>query len=138
MTTQLNPYLSFRGTAREAVNFYAHVLGGTLTLSTFADYGAVVEPEESLQVMHAVVTTPNGFTIMASDTPSHLPFTPGDNFSVSLSGDDEIALREYWTGLSIGSHILEPLQIAPWGDWFGMLVDKFGVRWMINITPVAR
>jgi uncharacterized glyoxalase superfamily protein PhnB len=63
-----------------------------------------------------------------------MEYTPGGSITVSLSGDDEGELRGYWDGLTEGGTVTMPLEKAPWGDSFGMLVDPFGVSWMINIT----
>jgi PhnB protein len=131
MAARLNPYLSFNGTAREAMTFYQQVLGGDLVINTFGEFGQ--EGEGSDGVMHAQLETPQGFTIMASDTaPGMDEVTLGSNFAVSLSGDDE-ALRRHWEGLSEGATITMPLEKQMWGDEFGMLTDRFGVPWMVNI-----
>ena len=134
MSVLLNPYLNFRGTAREAGEFYKSVFGGELTVSTFGDFGAPVEPAERDQVMHSQLVAPNGLTLMISDAPMHMEFTPGTNISVSLSGDDEAALRSYWNKLAEGATIGAPLEKAPWGDTFGQLVDRFGISWLVNIA----
>jgi PhnB protein len=57
--------------------------------------------------------------------------------SISLSGDDDAALRGYWDKLTDGGDVLQPLEVAPWGDAFGMLVDRFGVSWLVNIAGAA-
>jgi PhnB protein len=134
MPTILNPYLSFKDNAREAMNFYQSVLGGDLTVSTFDDFHAAQDPSEGPLVMHSQLTTPSGLTLMASDTPSRMEYTPGTNFSISLSGDDEGELRGYWDKLSDDATVTMPLEKAMWGDTFGMLVDKFGIAWLINIA----
>ncbi|MGN6741827.1 MAG: VOC family protein [Amnibacterium sp.] len=134
MPTRLNPYLGFRGNAREAMEFYARVLGGTLTVSTFADFHASQDPAEDDQVMHAQIDTASGLTLMGSDTPSRMPYNPGDTMSVSLSGEDEAELRRYWDGLADGATILQPLAAAPWGGSFGMLKDRYGITWLLNIN----
>jgi PhnB protein len=134
MPTTLNPYLGFRGTAREAMEFYRSVLGGDLAISTFGDLSASDDPAEADLVMHAMLTGANGLVLMGADTPSRMPYNPGDNFSVSLSGDDEGELRRYWEGLSEGADVLQPLTKAQWGDSFGMLRDRFGVTWLVNIS----
>jgi PhnB protein len=86
-------------------------------------------------IMHGQLDTPSGFTLMGSDVPTEMQYTLGTNsFSVSLSGDDEAELRGYWDGLAEGAEIGQSLVQAPWGDTFGMLTDKFGVNWMVNIT----
>ena len=134
MTTRLNPYLGFRDTAREAMEFYRSVFGGDLTISTFAELQASEDPAEQDKVMHSMLTTENGLTLMASDTPNSMEFTPGTNYSVSLSGDDDAELRGYWEKLSDGGTVTMPLDKAPWGDSFGMCVDKYGVSWLVNIS----
>ena len=141
MASILNPYLNFRGDAREALEFYHSVFGGELSVGTFAEFGMtdVPEPERDL-VMHGQLETPAGFTLMASDVPSHLDWSRGTNsFSVSLSGDsgDDAELRAYWAKLSEGAEIQQPLETAPWGAAFGMLADRFGVNWLVNISADA-
>ena len=124
MAARLNPYLNFNGTTREAMTFYQQVLGGDLAVSTFGEFGQ--EGEGSDGVMHAQLETPDGFTIMASDTaPGMGEVAAGSNFAVSLSGDDD-ALRGYWKGLAEGGSITMPLEKQMWGDEFGMLTDRFG------------
>ncbi len=133
MGTRLNPYLNFDGTAREAMTFYQQVLGGELVISTFGEFGAPegVDPEGT---MHAQLETPAGFTLMASDGPPGQPVTAGNNFSVSLSGDDTAALTGWWQQLSEGGQVVMPLEQQMWGDTFGMCVDRFGTPWMVNIA----
>lgn len=132
--TRLNPYLSFRDSAREAMDFYHSVFGGELTFATYADYHASEDPTEQDKVMHSQLVSPNGLTLMAADTPNSMELTPGDNWAVSLSGEDEAELRGYWDKLSAGSEMIMPLEQAPWGDTFGMCKDRFGVGWMVNIA----
>lgn len=134
MSTQLNPYLSFRDTARAAMDFYQSVFGGELTHSTFADFHASDDPAEQNKIMHSMLVTENGLTLMASDTPSGMDYTPGNNYSISISGEDDAELRDYWKKLSADGTITMPLNAAPWGDTFGMCVDKFGVSWLVNIA----
>lgn len=97
MTTRLNPYISFRDNARDAITFYESVFGGELNISTFGDYQASDDPAEAGKVMHAMLETPGGLTLMAADTPNGMEYNPGDNISVSLSGEssDEAELRGY-------------------------------------------
>jgi len=132
MTTRLNPYLGFGDNARQAIEFYRSVFGGELTISTFGESG-LGDAAEADKVMHSQLETSSGFTLMASDTPSGMP-SQGGNGSISLSGDDDAELRGYWEKLSDGGTVIEPLAVAPWGDAFGMLTDKFGVRWLVNIA----
>ncbi|KDE13010.1 VOC family protein [Rhodococcus aetherivorans] len=134
MTTRLNPYISFRDNARQAMEFYRAVFGGELDVSTFAEMHASDDPSEQDKIMHSMLASPNGLVLMAADTPNQMSYNPGDNISISLSGDDEAELRGYWDQLSDGGTIVMPLERAPWGDHFGMCTDKFGIQWMVNIA----
>lgn len=134
MTTKLNPYLSFKDNAREAMTFYKSVFGGQLDLSTFKDYQLAQDPAEENKIMHAQLETDNGLTLMGADTPNYMEYKPGSNGSISLSGDNESELSDYFKKLSEGGKVSEPLTKAPWGDTFGMVTDRFGVSWMVNIA----
>ena len=134
MTTRLNPYLNFRNTTRQAMEFYHSVFGGELTVSTFAEMHASEDPAEQDKIMHSQLMTEHGLTLMAADLPNSMELTPGNNFAISLSGEDEGELRGYWDKLSDGGNVVMPLDKAPWGDIFGMCVDRFGVSWLVNIS----
>ena len=135
MTSRLNPYLGFRDNAREAMEFYHSVFGGELTSSTFAEMHGSEDPAEGDKIMHAQLVTSSGYTLMAADTPSSMEFSPTSNHSVSLSGDgsDREELSGYFEKLAAGGTVALPLEQAPWGDYFGMVVDRFGVQWLVNI-----
>jgi PhnB protein len=134
MPTRLNPYLSFRDNAREAMQFYQTVFGGELTVSTFAEFQASQDPAEKDKVMHASLDAPGGLSLMASDTPNAMELPAGSNITISLSGEDEAELRGYWDKLSDGGQIGMPLERAPWGDMFGMCTDRYGTAWMVNVA----
>jgi PhnB protein len=134
MNTQLNPYLSFQNNARQAMEFYQSVFGGKLTMSTFKEFHASQDPSEDNLIMHAQLAAENGMVFMAADTPKHMEFRPGTNFSMSLSGDNHAELKGFYDKLVAGGKIGEPLEKAPWGDTFGMLTDQFGVTWLVNIS----
>jgi PhnB protein len=133
MATRLNPYISFPGTARQAVEFYRGVFGGELNLSTYGEAGAAGGADGD-KIMHGQLETPAGYTLMASDTPPGMDYTVGTNMSVSLSGDDAEELRGYFQKLSDGGTVTMPMEKQMWGDEFGMCVDPFGVAWMVNIS----
>jgi len=133
--TYLNPYLNFRDTARPAMEFYQSVFGGELTLSTFGEFHASEDPADTDHIMHGQLETPSGFVLMAADTPSHMELPTQSSTSVSLSGEDATELQGYWDKLADGATIVVPLAAAPWGATFGMLDDKFGTHWLVNITP---
>jgi PhnB protein len=130
--TTLNPYLSFRDNAKEAMTFYQSVFGGELTMSTFGEFHASEDVAEQDKIMHAMLTTDNGMVLMGADTPSGM-----DYISLSLSGSEEPELRGYFAKLADGGTVAMPLEKAPWGDTFGMCQDKFGVDWLVNIAPAA-
>jgi PhnB protein len=132
MASRLNPYLSFADNARQAMEFYRRVFGGTLTLRTFGEFGAQDSPDTD-KIMHGALETPSGFMLMGADTPSGMELRPGNNIAVSLSGDDADELRGYWEKLSVGGTVSIPLEKQMWGDEFGMCVDEFGVSWMVDI-----
>lgn len=136
MASRLNPYLSFTDNARQAMEFYKSVFGGTLTVSTFGEAGGADGPDAD-KVMHAMLEADNGFTLMAADTPAGMEHNPGTNISISLSGDDAADLRGYWEKLSDGGTVTVPLEKQVWGDEFGMCVDRFGIGWMVNIAQQA-
>ena len=134
MQTKLNPYISFKDNAREAMEFYNTVFGGKLVMSTFKEFHVSQDANEDNKIMHAMLETENGLTLMGSDTPNFMPFSVGTNMTVSLSGDNETELRTYFEKLSAGGTITMPLEKAPWGDAFGAFTDKFGVSWVVNIA----
>ncbi|MCQ1947541.1 MULTISPECIES: VOC family protein [unclassified Arthrobacter] len=133
MSTLMNPYLSFRDNAAEAMAFYQDVFGGTLESSTFGDMNMAEDPSEANKIMHSSLTTDNGLVLMASDTPNSMNMDQGSSYSISLSGDNGEELRGYWDKLLDGGQMTMPLEKAPWGDMFGMLTDRFGTSWMISI-----
>ncbi len=134
MQTQLNPYISFKDCTREAMELYRSVFGGKLNMSTFKDFHASQDPSEDNLIMHSQLETDNGILLMASDTPNRMEYRPGTNMSISLSGDNEAELKGYYEKLSDGGTVTMPLEKAPWGDSFGMFVDRFGVQWLVNIS----
>ncbi|HEX5595513.1 MAG TPA: VOC family protein, partial [Micromonosporaceae bacterium] len=87
MASRLNPYISFDGNAREAMEFYQNVFGGTLALATFGELGGKDSPHAD-KIMHGMLESPSGYTLMAADTPPDVEHNPGNNIALSLSGDD--------------------------------------------------
>ena len=130
MASRLNPYLNFQSNAREAIEFYRDVFGGELRVMTFGDMGG--EPANG--VMHAQLETPAGFTLMASDAPPGETLSPGGAVHISLSGDDTDDLTNWFRKLADGGTLIDDLKQQAWGDTFGMLVDRFGIGWLVNIT----
>ncbi|MGC5615574.1 VOC family protein [Georgenia sp. Z1491] len=141
MTVTLVPYLNFQGTAAEAMEHYRSVLGGELEVDTHASFAQstggelMVPPEQADLVMHAQLTTPFGFQVMAADVPADMPHTPGSSVQISLVGDaeDKEALTAAFHALAEGGEATQPLEEAPWGASFGMVTDRYGIGWMFNI-----
>lgn len=134
MKTLLNPYLNFRGNTREAMEFYHSVFGGKIELHTFKEFNASQDPSDDNLIMHSMVEADNGVTFMAADMPPRIEYTPGNNYYISLSGGNEAELRGYFEKLSVGGKVNQPLTKAQWGDTFGDVTDKFGVKWLMNIA----
>lgn len=133
MTSQLNPYLHFNGNARQAMEFYASVFGGKLTLTTFGELGGASGPDAD-RIMHAQLESDAGYTIMGADVASGMQYQQPAGFAVSLSGDDADAMNGYWEKLSGSGAVTMPMAKQVWGDQFGMCVDGYGVPWMVNIS----
>ncbi len=136
MSTKLNPYLNFRDNAREAMEFYHGVFGGDLRMQTFKEFHASQDPREDDLIMHAELDGNECMTLMASDTPMRMEYHPGNNVSMSLSGEnnDEERLTSIFRKLSDGGNVTMPMEKAMWGDTFGMCTDRFGVQWLVNIS----
>jgi PhnB protein len=128
----LHPYLNFDGDCRSAMEFYQDCLGGDLHLQTFGEAGMMQDPSAKDRILHAKLEG-EGITFMASDTMPGMAFTKGTNFHMSLSGSDEATMKECFHSLSEGGTVTMELQKQFWGDTFGMLTDRFGVQWMVDI-----
>src|SRR5687767_14659444 len=130
MVARLNPYIGFRGKAREALQFYQSVFGGDLEIMTFSEMGQS-GPDADL-VMHGRLETPQGFTLMAADAPDKMGLASETFVTISLSGDDA-QLREFWDKLSDGGTVELAFEKQMWGDEFGEWTDKYGVRWSVDL-----
>jgi PhnB protein len=133
MSSQLNPYLNFNGNARQALEFYTSVFGGDLSMNTFASFGNTGPDAE--RIMHGMLQTAAGYSIMAADVTSEMTYEAPAGFSISLSGDADSAddLRGYFEKLAASGTVTMPLATQAWGDEFGMCVDGYGVPWLVNI-----
>ena len=138
MSTKLTPYLAFRDGAREALDFYRSVFGGDYTATTFGEFH-MGGPHESEKIMHGQLVTADGILLMAADRPDDIPLESENSISLSLFGDADDAdeLSGYFEALAVGGAVSVPLEQAPWGDSFGMVDDRFGLHWMVNIAGAA-
>jgi PhnB protein len=135
----INPYLSFNGNSEEAFNLYKSVFGGEF--ATVMRYGEApacdgmpVAETDKDKIMHIALPIGNGNVLMASDISETMgqTLTEGNNFSISLSADSKEDADKLFGGLSEDGKVEMPLADAFWGSYFGMLQDKFGVRWMVS------
>ena len=136
MAIRLNPYLHFSGDARAAMEFYRSVLGGELEVMTFGDMGGGGPEYPDDGVMHAFLRTDAGLELMASDGGDPTTASTG-RVSCSLSGDDPETLTRYFQGLAEGGTVDVPFEQQMWGDRFGQVTDRFGVRWLLNAATPA-
>jgi PhnB protein len=131
---EMNSYLTFDGNAREAMEFYKTCLGGELAVMTFADspMKAQTPPGAEKRVMHARLKS-GPTVLMASDTMPGMPFHQGNNFSLAISCDTPQESDKLFAALGAGGKVMMPLQETFWAARFGMLTDKFGVNWMLDV-----
>ena len=128
-------HLNFRGDARAALEFYQSVFGGDITIITYKDAQNVQDPSEADQVMWGQVTAPNGFRVMAYDVPSRTPWDEGNNaFFVSVRGDSIKEIAALWEKLSDGATVAQPLAPSGWALLYGMLADRFGITWVLDVA----
>ncbi|WP_327104144.1 VOC family protein [Nonomuraea glycinis] len=135
MTVKSVTHLNFRGDARAALEFYRSVFGGDLAVVTYKDAGNVQDPAEADQVMWGQVVTDDGFHVMAYDVPARLPYDQGENsFFLSVRGETAQEITAYWEKLSAGATVVQPLAPAQWASLYGMLKDRFGVVWVMDVV----
>ena len=133
--TELAPYIFFKGNCQEAMEFYKNVFGGNLELMKYDDVPDDFPGKDEMtgKIMNASLVTELGFTIRASDTNGASPETK--KVELCMTGTDEEGLRKVFEALSEDADVRTPLKKEFWGDIFGQLTDKFGVDWMVDITP---
>ncbi|WP_434426307.1 VOC family protein [Nannocystis pusilla] len=135
MTVHVTNHLNFRGDARAALEFYHSVFGGDIAVVTYQDAHNVQSPAEANQVMWGQVAAPNGFRVMAYDVPARLPWDPGTNaFFVSVRGDSAAEITALWDKLAEGATVAQPLAPSGWTPLYGMLKDRFGVTWVMDVA----
>lgn len=134
----INPYLNFNGNTEEAFDFYKSVFGGEfIVVQRFKEVQGTenLSAEDGEKIMHISLPIGNNI-LMATDALQSMghSLTPGNNFSVSVNVDSEQEADELYKGLAQGGIETVPLEKHFWGDYFGMLTDKFGIQWMISYT----
>lgn len=135
MTVSAVTHINFRGDARAALEFYQSVFGGELMIISNRDMGIVEEPSEADQVKWGQVAAADGFKVMAYDVPSAQPWSRGqDSFFLSLRGDSTDEIAALWKKLAVGSTVIAPLEPAQWAPLYGMLTDRFGITWVVDVA----
>lgn len=134
---KLNSYINFDGNTREAMEFYKTIFGGELFFDTFEKYSGQFPFDEADKdhIMHSYLRGDNGIELMAADIPSSMKLNGKGRIVLTLSGEDETTLRNYWDKLAADGSVTMPLAAAPWGATFGAVTDKYDIDWMINIGP---
>ena len=138
MTVSFTPYLRFPGTTREALAFYAEVLGGTVEVTTYGEFGHT-EDGMADKVMHSTLKA-DGIELHAADEPEGTATggTPRVGIALALMSAEPGNLEQVFARLADGGEVTTPLERQAWGDTYGEVTDRFGVAWMIDFhDPVA-
>ena len=130
---RLNPYLNFDKNCREAMNFYKYCLGGELflqTVSELPEMAAQMPPQLQDSILHSSLTS-GDIIIMASDL-SNEKRLEGNTVHLCINCNTENELNSFFSKLSAGGKVTEPLADMPWGGRYGALTDKYGKHWVFN------
>ena len=153
MSITTTTHLNFRGTARQALEFYGSVFGGDVTLATYGDFGMPADAPGADKVVFGQVENAEGLRLMAYDVPGATEDSAAEDgaatagtttrengvtltdrtFFQSLRADSLDELTGYWDALAEGATIVEPLAASAWSPGFGMLTDRFGVTWVLDV-----
>jgi PhnB protein len=132
----INPYLNFDGNTREAMEFYARVLGGQLEIQSFGDVGMADKPELKDQTMHAFLKT-GDIVIMASDSMPGMELVAGNNVWININCESDEEIERLFKAMGEGGKVVMPLADQFWGAKFGMLNDRYGMHWMFNFQKAG-
>jgi PhnB protein len=130
-------YVTFNGNTEEAFNFYKSALDGEIVnTQRFGDApnAAQMTDADKKKIMHIALEGPDNIKLMGNDHVDFMggPYHAGNNFSLSFHPDSKELADKLFNSLSAGGTVTVPMAKAPWGDYFGMFTDKFGIKWMIN------
>lgn len=151
MSITTTTHLNFPGTARQALDFYQAVFGGIVTAATYGDLGMPADAPGADKIVFGQLESDNGFRVMAYDIPGQdtadtstlAGHTRRENgatitdrtFFQSVRGETLDEVTTIWDALAEGADVIEPLAASPWSPGFGMLTDRFGVTWVIDVQP---
>ncbi|MFE3227872.1 VOC family protein [Nocardia sp. NPDC059228] len=153
MSVNAVAHLNFHGQARAALEFYQSVFGGQLSVATYGDFGMPAELPDATRVVFGQVIADNGFRVMAYDVPGEnapvaqgAPTTRRENgttitaepFFLSVRGDTVEEVGVLWGRLADGGAVIEEFGPAQWAPGFGMLRDRFGITWILDVARAAR
>lgn len=135
MSIETTTHLNFRGTARAALTFYQSVFGGEIVLVTHSQTYPEFAPDEADHIAYGQVASTDGFRIMAFDVPATRPYDPGiAPVFVSVRGQAADEIQAYWSKLAEGATVLFPVAPSAWSPLYGMLTDRFGVTWVLDVA----
>lgn len=150
MTLTTTTHLNFHGDARAALALYASAVGGQVVATTYADLGMPADAPGADGVVFGLAAADNGFRVMAYDVPGARGAAPAGStrrengmtitdqpFFVSVRGQTLDEVRAVWDGLAEGATVVEPLAASAWSAGFGMLTDRFGVTWVLDVAADA-
>jgi PhnB protein len=138
---QINPYIHFNGNAEEAFTFYKSVFGGEFAMiSRFKDMSIPESPfseNEANKIMHIALPIGKSSVLMGSDTPEFMgKHNLKENRSkISISAESKEEADQLFNGLSAGGNVEMSIEESPWGSYFGMFRDKYGIEWMVDFDP---
>ncbi len=138
---QINPYIHFNGNAEEAFAFYKSVFGGEFAMiSRFKDMPTLehsISEKEASKIMHIALPIGKSSVLMGSDTPEFMgKHNENENRSkISISAESKEEADQLFNGLSAGGKVEMPITDSPWGSYFGMFRDKYGIEWMVDFDP---
>jgi len=138
---KLNTYLNFNGNTEQVFTFYKKIFGGDFTtLMRFADMpgSEKMTDEDKEKIMHVALPVGEQDVLMGTDVMESMNqrLNPGDNFSISISLDNEAEAIRIFEVLSAGGQVIMPLGKEFWSDLFGICKDQFGIQWMINYNKI--
>jgi len=137
----INPYIHFNGNAEGAFTFYKSVFGGEF--AKIMRYKELSSPEypiaenDAHRIMHIALPIGKSNVLMASDVMESMgQVTENDNRNtISISAESKEEADKLFSGLSEGGKVEMPIAYGPWGNYFGMFADKFGIQWMVDFDP---
>jgi PhnB protein len=136
----INPHINFNGNAEEAFNFYKSVFGGEFAMvmrfKDMASPGFPIDEKEANKIMHIALPIGNN-VLMANDVPAIMGKTNENEHrsKISISAESKEEADKLFNGLSAGGQIEMPIDDSPWGSYFGMFRDKYGIEWMVDYDP---